>query len=160
MIKRNDGYALVYVLVVLLVLVALSMAVTTISLHNLESQRASIDRMTEKYEAQGQVEQIIGQLEHAEDEGAQSIIAKFIVANDESPTSFPYIDECDDIPEAERPQYEIIGQSGNTKVTARIKLKPREKTDTVTDSENNETQVTKTVGHEVIYLSYKTEVTP
>lgn len=65
MLKRNEGYALSYVLVVLLVLCGIAIAVMSISLHNLKNQQASIDRMVDKYAAQGLVEQVVAQLEHS-----------------------------------------------------------------------------------------------
>ena len=65
MLKRNEGYALSYVLVVLLVLCGIAIAVMSISLHNLKNQQASIDRMVDKYAAQGMVEQVVAQLENS-----------------------------------------------------------------------------------------------
>lgn len=58
MIKRDEGYALPFVLVVLLVLVALAVAIMDTSLRNLESQKATIQRMEAKYEAAGEIEKI------------------------------------------------------------------------------------------------------
>ena len=65
MLKRNEGYALSYVLVVLLVLCGIAIAVMSISLNNLKNQQASIDRMVDKYAAQGMVEQVVAQLENS-----------------------------------------------------------------------------------------------
>lgn len=61
--KHNEGYALVLVLVVMVVLTTVSLAVMSFSLRNLQSQQASVDRMAAKYAAQGEIEKIVGQLE-------------------------------------------------------------------------------------------------
>lgn len=63
MFKRNDGYALSYVLVVLLVLAIIATAVMAPPLRNLQMQQASIERMQEKYAAQGMVEQVVAELQ-------------------------------------------------------------------------------------------------
>lgn len=63
MFKRNDGYALSYVLVVLMVLAIISTAVMAPPLRNLQMQQASIERMKDKYIAQGMVEQVVAQLD-------------------------------------------------------------------------------------------------
>ena len=59
MMKRDDGYALSYVLIVLLVLAAIAMATMSLSVNVMQSQKASIDRMQDRYEAQGMVEQVV-----------------------------------------------------------------------------------------------------
>lgn len=68
MFKRNEGYALSYVLVVLLVLCIIAISVMSAPLRNLQMQQASIARMQDKYAAQGMIEQVVAQLEHAESE--------------------------------------------------------------------------------------------
>lgn len=60
--KHNEGYTLVLVMVVILVLLTFSLAITSFSLHNLKNQMASADRLAAKYAAQGEVEKILGQL--------------------------------------------------------------------------------------------------
>lgn len=155
MIKRNDGYALSYVLVVLLVLFAIAMAASIIPLRNLQAQQSSLNRMKEKYAAQGQIEQIVGQLENATDEGAKSVIEKYILAENEDPTDYPYITKADS-------QYKIVGQSGNTKVTACIKLekntKPAEAQGTPQTESDEPAPSPIVIGHKVIYTSYSTEI--
>lgn len=61
--KHNDGYALVLVLVVITVLCIVALSMMAASLRNLQNQQASIDRMQDKYEAQGEIEKVIGNLE-------------------------------------------------------------------------------------------------
>ena len=61
--RQDDGYTLVLVVVVLLVLSILSAGLLSTTLINLKNQRASVDRMAEKYVAQGELEKEIAKLE-------------------------------------------------------------------------------------------------
>lgn len=54
--KDTGGYALLYVLVIVMVLVAISMMICTVALRNLQSQQAAVERMADKYAAQGEIE--------------------------------------------------------------------------------------------------------
>lgn len=47
--KHNEGYVLVLVLVVILVISLLSAAILSFSLKNLQNQQAAVDRMEEEY---------------------------------------------------------------------------------------------------------------
>ena len=60
--RHNEGYALVLVLVVLIVLSLLSTFLMSASLRNLESQQSSLTQMQDRYTAQGEIEKIVGQL--------------------------------------------------------------------------------------------------
>lgn len=60
--KHNEGYTLVLVLVVILVLAACATAVLSFSVQNLKTQQRMVERMQAKYEAQGEIEQIVAQL--------------------------------------------------------------------------------------------------
>lgn len=71
MTKRDEGYALPFVLVVLLVLVALAVGVMDLSLRNLQSQQNTIQRMQAKYEAAAKIEEV------------------FAAAESKTPTEFP-----------------------------------------------------------------------
>ena len=107
MFKRNDGYALSYVLVVLMVLAIIATAVMAPPLRNLQMQQASIERMKDKYIAQGMVEQVVAQLERG----------------NKSPTS-PV--GCS-VTNADT-TYTVIAKSGTTIINAVIKV-----TDNTTD---------------------------
>ena len=56
--KRNEGYTLVYVLVVMVVLCLLISAVLSASMHSLYFQKQAVQSMTDKYAVQGQIEKI------------------------------------------------------------------------------------------------------
>ena len=61
--KHNEGYTLVLVLVVMLVLTTVATAILTFSVSNLKNQQGMVDRMEAKYAAQGEIEKIVGQLD-------------------------------------------------------------------------------------------------
>lgn len=67
MMKRNEGYTLAYVVVVLGVMATVALATMALALMPQKSLHASLERMQDNYEVQGLVEQIIGQLSHAKD---------------------------------------------------------------------------------------------
>jgi type II secretory pathway pseudopilin PulG len=54
--KHDEGYALVFVLVVVLVLSGIAIALMTGALRNLQAQNAAIERMQDKYVAEGMIE--------------------------------------------------------------------------------------------------------
>ena len=56
--KHDEGYALPFVLVVLLVMCALAIAVMDFSTRNLKAQQTTIWRMQDKYAATGEIEKI------------------------------------------------------------------------------------------------------
>lgn len=56
--KDTGGYALLYVMVIVFVLCAISMTICTVALRNLQSQEASVKRMEEKYTAEGEIEKL------------------------------------------------------------------------------------------------------
>lgn len=60
--KHDEGYALILVLVIFVVLSILSFAVMSIGLTNLKNQKEFQKRMEDKYAAQGQIEKIIAVL--------------------------------------------------------------------------------------------------
>lgn len=61
--KYDEGYALPFVLVVMVVLCLVAASLMTGSLRNLKSQQASIERMQDQYKAQGAIEKVVAQLE-------------------------------------------------------------------------------------------------
>ena len=62
--KYDEGYALVFALVVLLFLSIVAMFMMQLTGRDLNAQVASIDKMTNQYEVQGRIEQIVGKLEN------------------------------------------------------------------------------------------------
>ena len=65
--KHNEGYALPFVLVVMVVLTMVAVSILSFSLRNLQSQQASIDRMKAQYEAAGEIEKVVAVLDNDQD---------------------------------------------------------------------------------------------
>lgn len=61
--KRDGGYALIYVVVVILLLCALVTIVCSVSLRNMKAQYASLERTQDLYMAEGLAEQFAGQVQ-------------------------------------------------------------------------------------------------
>lgn len=61
--KNDEGYALVFALVVLLFLSIVAMFMMQLTGRDLNAQIASVDRMKAQYSAQGELEKIIAQIE-------------------------------------------------------------------------------------------------
>lgn len=57
--KDNGGYALVYVLIVVLVLCAVAVSVCTAALKNYQAQERSIRQTQQLYQAEGEIEKIV-----------------------------------------------------------------------------------------------------
>lgn len=61
--KQKNGYVLVYVMVVIVLLCTLAAIACSISLQNLKAQNASLERTQDLYTAEGLVEQFVGQVQ-------------------------------------------------------------------------------------------------
>lgn len=150
MMKRNDGYALAYVLVVMLILAAIAVAVMTMSLQVLKNQQTSITRMQDKYAAQGLVEQVVAQLERAKTFSDDS--PEEIAANTTSP------ENVNITPGEDFKTITVEVESASAKVIAEMKIEAITKTETTGTTENGDPiETEKVVGHTVVYTSYKTE---
>ena len=62
--KDNGGYALVYVLIVVLVLCAVAVSVCTAALKNYQAQERSIRQTRQLYQAEGEIEKFVALAEH------------------------------------------------------------------------------------------------
>ena len=56
MLKRKDGYVLIYVLLVVILLGLFALTISSTSMRNLRAQQNSLSRMEAQYEAEGQIE--------------------------------------------------------------------------------------------------------
>ena len=61
--KHNDGYTLILVLVVMVVLCLVAVSILSVAASNWKKQQDSVARMQAKYEAQGRIEQIFATLQ-------------------------------------------------------------------------------------------------
>ena len=56
--KRDEGYVLAFVLIVIVVICLVAVSMMNVSLRNVQAQKASIERMEEKYRVQGLYERV------------------------------------------------------------------------------------------------------
>ena len=77
--KREEGYALVFVLVVIVVLSIISLSLMSISLRNLQAQTASIERMQDTYAALGAVEVLVAKLKSTEQLSNAEVYAETMI---------------------------------------------------------------------------------
>ena len=63
--KEQGGYALAYVMIVILVIMSVVMIVCTTAMKNYEAQQDSVKRMADKYAAEGTVEKVFLQIQQA-----------------------------------------------------------------------------------------------
>lgn len=57
--KEQGGYALAYVMIVILVIMSVVMIVCTTAMKNYEAQQDSVKRMADKYAAEGEIEKVL-----------------------------------------------------------------------------------------------------
>lgn len=147
--KHDEGYVLAFVLVVMVVLCLVALSIMSISLRNLQNQQASIQRMEDKYAAQGAIEKVVAELSEltfeangnientlknkienhctlAKDESGNTLIT---LAKDESGKSFTT-------------QCTFVATHGTSQITCGLKLSGKIESDTATVNE-------------VTYLSYE-----
>lgn len=72
--RARDGYVLVYVLIVVVVLCLFAMTVCTIAVRNLQSQTASIERSKSTYAAEGEIEKLHAAIENITVEDGQTFV--------------------------------------------------------------------------------------
>lgn len=60
--KRDEGYVLPLVLVVMVVLCLVAVSVMSFALNNYKSQQASVQRMQDQYAAQGEIEKVVAKI--------------------------------------------------------------------------------------------------
>lgn len=70
--KDNGGYALIYVLIVVLVLCAVAVSVCTAALKNYQAQERSIRQTQQLYQAEGEIEKFVA-LAEAEDVRSKTV---------------------------------------------------------------------------------------
>ena len=64
--KRNEeGYVLAYVMVIILVVCSIAVALMSYSLNTIKTQENMVQRMKAKYEAMGEIERVVAELEYA-----------------------------------------------------------------------------------------------
>lgn len=151
--KRNtEGFVLAYVMIVIAVVSAITMALTTSTLKVLQAQEQSVERMQAKYEAMGEIERLAAALkalnassisisgEHSNsEEDAQNEAGRKFAAFLDNESSFPYaVTQAiyyDTSHDTKPGKLEIIAitteRTSSVKIEATIIIEPDIYTDTV-----------------------------
>ena len=158
MLKKNEGYTLAYVVIVLAVIASVAMATMSLALIPQKNQHLAQERMQEKYAAQGYVEQAVAQLEHE-----ILPLNKVVFTNYITSAEVKYVATTDTII--------VTAKEGSTTITATLQLEPVYGEVTAKpvspkgdpSSENQEPapvpEEAKTItGYTVTYLSFTTTV--
>lgn len=66
-LRKDDGYVLVYVLIVFTILSFAALNIYTAAVKNLQAQKAAVARMEARYEAEGYLQQFLAEVEAIED---------------------------------------------------------------------------------------------
>jgi len=164
MIKRNEGYTLAYVVVVLGVLASVAMATMTMALIPQKSQHVALERMRDKYAAQGLIEQVVALLEHCTEKN----VNEEVLAATEEKTSAP--DSVTITLENSSGYITVTAKTDKTTVTAVLQLTPNYENpnipvaddgtdgETVGNTDGNGPQEQTISSYTVTYHAYKTEV--
>ena len=154
--KRNEGYALAYVVVVLFVLASVALATMGLALTPAKNQETSLRHMQDKYTAQGMVEQVVAVLERTTDDITNPLSEELLTKIIDRESITITLDTAD-------PNHITVTTTvNNTSVTAELMLTQITKTEVTEElDENGEPiSITTPVGYTVKYHSYKTEVLP
>lgn len=122
--KHNEGYALPFVLVVITVLFLVALAISTVSLRNLQSQQASIQQMQDKYEAQGQIEIVTALIDNISSKTHISDLASLGNLDDDEDIEVEIIpqDPSNLSEDATSLEVTLVTSVGNTKITCTLLL--------------------------------------
>ena len=92
--KKNDGYVMVYVMIVFTILSFVAVSICGMAVKNLQAQKATINRMAARYEAEAYLQEFIAQVSaldtvgtvndadseaSAEDAARDNMMSKFLV---------------------------------------------------------------------------------
>ena len=80
--KDNGGYALVYVLIVVLVLCAVAVSVCTAALKNYQAQEESVRQTRQLYQAEGEIEKFVALAEAVSNVSSLKVSGTYYVSED------------------------------------------------------------------------------
>lgn len=164
--KHNEGYALPFVLVVMTVLALVATSMMTLALRNLQNQRASVERMQDRYTAEGAIEIVVARLSDegeltsltgdSVDEAIRGKLNKICDAVNENSEDAVYVPDPEDAAQAIDEgtaagfeyQFEIISTSGSVQITCELKLSGSASWDYTTSTYN-------ITSPQIDYISYE-----
>jgi competence protein ComGC len=128
--KRNEGYTLVLVLVVLVILCLMASYLLTFSLRNLHTQKAAALREQHRYAAVGEVETVVGSLQ-AFAENVPEGVSVAVTADPENGTVL--LETQEETPatlaivgtaklEADRLRLMLVSSTGTTRIDCTLQL--------------------------------------
>lgn len=79
--KDNGGYALVYVLIVVLVLCAVAVSVCTAALKNYQAQEESVRQTQQLYQAEGEIEKFVALAEAVSNVSSLKVSGTYVLEN-------------------------------------------------------------------------------
>lgn len=79
--KDNGGYALVYVLIVVLVLCAVAVSVCTAALKNYQAQEESVRQTRQLYQAEGEIEKFVALAEAVSNVSSLKVSGTYVLEN-------------------------------------------------------------------------------
>ena len=117
--KETGGYALAYVLIVILVLCAIAMAICTIALRNYQGQVRAVAQTKQLYQAEGEIEQFVALAEDVDalSESQLADYAAYVVSLGADPNDGLTV-EYDGIGNA----FTVTYQSGDVQIEATIAI--------------------------------------
>lgn len=71
--KHDEGYVLAYVTVILLLFCLIATMILTGAMKNMNNQQDAIQRMKDRYAAEGMIQQVIAQIQNGQDPDEENI---------------------------------------------------------------------------------------
>ena len=155
--KHNEGYTLVLVMVVLIVLCLLVSYVLTFSLHNLRTQQTAALRVQEQYAAAGEIEAAVVQLQAFIDKYPETVILEVTQDSDAGTCTLttqeasPYTVTFPGTADLKSGKLFLTVQSGTARIDCTLQLIAG----SFKEEENNQGGITITKLEGVEYLSYE-----
>lgn len=122
--KETGGYALAYVLIVILVLCAIAMTICTIALRNYQGQVRAVAQTQQLYQAEGEIEKFVALAEDVSglgdsfesEEAARAAYAQYVETLDDTVDSLTvdYKEESD--------EFAVTYQNEAVKIEASVKM--------------------------------------
>ena len=155
--KHNEGYTLVLVMVVLIVLCLLVSYVLTFSLHNLRTQQTAALRVQDQYAAAGEIEAAVVQLQAFIDKYPETVILEVTQDSDAGTCTLttqeasPYTVTFPGTADLKSGKLFLTVQSGTARIDCTLQLIAG----SFKEEENNQGGITITKLEGVEYLSYE-----
>ena len=112
--KDNGGYALVYVLIVVLVLCAVAVSVCTAALKNYQAQEESVRQTQQLYQAEGEIEKFVALAEDVSNVSSRLTVSGTYYVSEDAATEDAVKDKAKDAAKTKYEEYLKSLASGYT----------------------------------------------